>query len=64
METTLDPELGDTLGGFIYSQLGKVPVAGEQLHVNGLHMEIVDVKGRRIHKVRVRRETAQGQNEA
>jgi CBS domain containing-hemolysin-like protein len=64
METALDPELGDTLGGFIYSQLGKVPVAGEQLHVNGLHMEIVDVKGRRIHKVRVRRETAQGQNEA
>jgi CBS domain containing-hemolysin-like protein len=55
LNTWLDPQQGDTLGGFLYSQLGKVPVAGEKLVVSGLEMEILAVNRRRIEKVRVRR---------
>lgn len=52
----LPAESYDTLGGFLYTQLGHVPSAGEQLRFNGLIMEVLDVSGRRIGKVRVRRE--------
>jgi putative hemolysin len=46
----------DTLGGFLYTQLGKVPVAGEQLHFGEWVIQVLNVSGRRIGKVRVRRE--------
>ena len=48
----------DTLGGFLYAQLGKVPAAGEQLRFAGLVIEVLNVSGRRIGKVRVQREPA------
>ncbi len=65
--THLPKESGDTLGGFIYSQLGKVPTAGEQLTVNNVEFEVLQVTGRRIKKVRVHRlasESANGQPES
>jgi CBS domain containing-hemolysin-like protein len=46
-------EMGDTLGGFIYSQLGKVPVPGETVRFDGLVIEVLTVTSRRIRKVRV-----------
>jgi putative hemolysin len=46
-------EMGDTLGGFIYSQLGKVPVPGEKVRFDGLVIEVLTVTSRRIRKVRV-----------
>jgi len=54
--TELPTESGDTLGGLIYSSLGKVPTPGEQLHIDGLTIEVLTVAGRRIRKVRVCRE--------
>jgi putative hemolysin len=53
MGTSFPTELGDTLGGFIYSQLGKVPVPGESVRFDGLTIEVLTVSGRRIRKVRV-----------
>ena len=58
----LPTELGDTLGGLIYSILGKVPAPGEQLRVDHLLIEVLTVTGRRIRKVRVRRERTEGSN--
>lgn len=43
----------DTLGGFIYDQLGKVPVDGEVVKWNGLIFEVLSVSDRRILKVKV-----------
>lgn len=43
----------DTLGGFIYDQLGKVPVNGEIVKWNGLIFEVLSVSDRRILKVKV-----------
>jgi CBS domain containing-hemolysin-like protein len=45
-------EGSETLGGFIYSQLGKVPVPGEIVDAGGLHFVVEEVAGRRIRSIR------------
>ena len=49
---SLPTEEADTLGGFIYNHLGRVPKASESLQVNGLTLNIEQISGRRIQKVR------------
>ena len=51
----LPAEGGDTLGGFIYSQLGKVPAVGDVIEYDGIRVEVLSVAGRRIKQVRVSR---------
>jgi putative hemolysin len=48
-------ETSETLGGFIYSQLGKVPAPGESVDAGGLHFVVEEVSGRRIRKIRAER---------
>lgn len=55
LDIDLPTEQGDTLGGFIYSQLGKVPSAGEVILFDGYAFEVVNVVNRRIKKVGVSR---------
>ena len=50
----LPKEDADTLGGFIYSRLGRVPSAGESVDVDNMQLTVEQVSGRRIRKVRVR----------
>jgi putative hemolysin len=45
-------ETSETLGGYIYSQLGKVPIPGEVVEAGGLRLIVEQVVGRRIRKVR------------
>ena len=45
-------ETSETLGGYIYSQLGKVPSTGETVEVGGLKLTVEQVVGRRIRKIR------------
>jgi len=47
----LSKDAGETLGGLIYSQLGRVPSAGEALEAGGLRLRVEQVVGRRIRKV-------------
>ena len=51
--SNLSSEGGDTLGGFIYSQLGRIPVPGETISYDGLNLEVLSISGQRILKVRV-----------
>lgn len=55
MDVALPTEDSDTLGGFIYTELGKVPVAGDQVAFEDLSFTVESVAGRRIKKVRVER---------
>ncbi len=48
----LPSEGGDTLGGFIYSQLGKVPAVGDRIEYQPATFEVLSVAGRRIKQVR------------
>lgn len=45
-------ETSETLGGLIYSELGKVPLVGETVDVGGLHLVVEEVVGRRIRRIR------------
>lgn len=51
---------GDTLGGFIYTQLGRVAAVGDEIRVGDLTITVLSVAGRRIRKVRVARAETQG----
>jgi len=42
-----------TLGGFIFTRMGRVPSVSETFEWNGLRFEIVDMDGKRIDKVLV-----------
>ncbi len=55
MGSSLLKEEADTLGGLIFSQVGRVPSSGEQVQVDNLLLTVEQVSGRRIHKVRARR---------
>lgn len=52
----LSKDEAETLGGFIYNRLGRVPAAGEWVQVEDLRLIVEQVSGRRIRKVRVKRE--------
>lgn len=45
----------DTLGGLIYSALGRVPKVSDEVHVDGAILRVMTVNGQRIKKVRVRK---------
>ena len=53
METELKNEDYDTLGGFLYAQLDKIPVPGDTITFENLTFTVIDTRGRRITKVRV-----------
>jgi CBS domain containing-hemolysin-like protein len=58
----LENEDYDTVGGFIYHHLGKVPSVGDQIEVDGLVLRVVSMLGRKIKRVHVsRRAPAEGQ---
>jgi len=45
----------DTLGGYLFTRLGKVPEAGEVLSENGVEITVLEADERRIHNVRLTR---------
>jgi len=49
----------DTVGGFIFNHLGRMPTVGEELHVDGLVLRVLSVSGRRIKRVRVSKTEAE-----
>lgn len=44
----------DTIGGFVFSTLGRIPRTGEQFDHGILHIEVVDAEERRINRLRIR----------
>jgi CBS domain containing-hemolysin-like protein len=50
----------DTIGGLVYSLIGRIPVRGELISVpGGFELEILDADPRRIKRLRIYREAAQ-----
>jgi len=56
METNIATENADTIGGFIYGEIGDVPTGGEMVRADGIILTVDQVVGRRISRVRARRE--------
>ena len=53
MNLDLPAEASDTLGGLVYDLLGKVPVKGDEVRVDGSLIQVMSTEGRRIGKVRL-----------
>jgi putative hemolysin len=51
----LPKDEAETIGGFMYSRLGRVPVSGESVDLDNIVLTVEQVSGRRIRKVRARR---------
>ena len=45
----------DTVGGFVYDRLGRIPSRGDLVFNDGLKIEVVSTVGRRLKKLRVSR---------
>ena len=55
MGSHLPMDEAETLGGFIYDRMGRVPVSGEALVVDDLELIVEQVSKQRIRKVRARK---------
>jgi CBS domain containing-hemolysin-like protein len=62
MSVELPTEDADTLGGLVYNLLGRVPEVGDSVEIDNLHLTVLDVDGRRVRRVRVRRRTLHTDN--
>lgn len=56
MGTHLTRETADTISGYIYGQIGRVPVGGEQIPLEGWMLTVEEVNGQRIRQVRAVRQ--------
>ena len=61
--THLAKEFADTLAGYIYGEIGKVPAGGEQLTLDDWVLTVEQVSGRRIRKVVARHSQPQAEPE-
>jgi CBS domain containing-hemolysin-like protein len=43
----------DTVGGFVFSELGKIPAAGEELSHSNVRLRVIEAEERRIIRLRV-----------
>jgi len=53
LDVEFDSDENDTLGGFIYSHVGRVPDEGEIIETEELILKVLSIDGRRIRKVEV-----------
>ncbi len=53
--TQIESENADTIGGFIFDHLGRVPEQGSQFSYQGLAFTILEADERRIHRIRIQR---------
>lgn len=45
----------DTVGGLVQRVLGRIPCAGDETDIEGLHIKVAELKGRRVSKLIVKR---------
>jgi len=55
LNVQIDREGFETVGGYLMSHLGRVPLVGERFEVDGLMVEVIDAERRRVNKVRIAR---------
>ena len=53
--TSIDSADVDTVGGYVYHSLGKIPQLGDVVTTGNLHIKVVSILGRRLRKLRIQR---------
>jgi len=59
----LEGEDFDSIGGLVYSQLGKMPAVGDEVRVASVTVAVLSTVGRRIKKVKVTKHPEPVENE-
>lgn len=52
-ETNIDDEHNDTIGGVVFSQLGRMPKVGDRVELSGLAFTVTELDGARIDRMTV-----------
>ena len=55
LRVPIEREGFETVGGYLLSHLGRVPVVGEHFDIDGLSVDVLDAERRRVNKVRIAR---------
>lgn len=63
LDVELPTDENDTLGGYIYSYFGRIPLVDEVIEHNDIHLKILSVDGRRIRKVEATRKRLQPEHD-
>jgi CBS domain containing-hemolysin-like protein len=53
LDTNLQSQDFNTLGGFVFGLFGRMPKVGEQLKYKNLRLEVLELEGRKISKVKI-----------
>jgi len=53
LEVEIPSDDYDTVGGLVFSVLGRIPSAGDEFEHRGLHFTVLDANERRVNRVRV-----------
>ena len=56
LDVDIEREGFETVGGFLLSHAGRVPVAGESFEIAGLQLQVLEAQRRRVSRVRVRKQ--------
>ena len=62
--TRIDNTDVDTVGGYVYHSLGRIPQLGDVVVTDHLHIEVVSILGRRLRKLRIQRIDSNGSDSA
>lgn len=55
MEIDLPDDEFETISGLVFHNLGRLPYEGQELDIEGLHVKVERISGRRIEKLRLRK---------
>ncbi len=58
LDINLPEEEFDTIGGLVFNTIGRIPSPGDEVEIDGVKLKVERMRGRRIMKVRVVRESA------
>jgi CBS domain containing-hemolysin-like protein len=53
-DVTLDDAHYNTVGGYVFGMIGRLPRPGDRVEAGGLMLEVIEMEGRRIKSLRVR----------
>ncbi|MFN0093397.1 MAG: hemolysin family protein [Dehalococcoidia bacterium] len=59
-DVDVDSDDFDTVGGFLMHELGRLPSVGDRVSAKGLDLRVVQMTGRRLRRLRVRRQPPAG----
>lgn len=60
LDIQLEEETVSTIGGYVFSRLGRKPVKGDVVFFDGFHFEVIEVVGFRIATVKVTKKLPEG----